>query len=101
KGAKSILNPQRVQIRIPTEEFLNVREMSFRKNISVTQMFTNAWKRQHKWRTKKQEDSLPVIKHSNMVAIIIATILTKTLPATRHSRECAFLSSLKNYTNKK
>lgn len=56
KGAKSILNPQRVQIRIPTEEFLNVREMSFRKNISVTQMFTNAWKRQHKWRTKKQED---------------------------------------------
>ena len=43
-----------VQIRVPAEEYLNIKELSYKKNLPMSQLFLSAWKRKYKWKPAKK-----------------------------------------------
>lgn len=43
-----------VQIRIPTEEYLNIKELAYKKSLPMSQLFLSAWKRKYKWKPAKK-----------------------------------------------
>lgn len=44
-----------VQIRVPAEEYLNIKELSYKKNLPMSQLFLSAWKRKYKWKPAKKD----------------------------------------------
>ena len=44
-----------VQIRVPAEEYLNIKELSYKKNLPMSQLFLSAWKRKYKWKPSKKD----------------------------------------------
>lgn len=44
-----------VQIRVPVEEYLNIKELSYKKSLPMSQLFLSAWKRKYKWKPAKKD----------------------------------------------
>ena len=51
RGPTSGTNGTRVALRIPTDEFIRIQEISHTKDIPIAQLLLNAWKREHNWKT--------------------------------------------------
>ena len=54
RGRGSGTGGHSVQIRVPTEEYLNIKELSHKKNLPMSQLFLSAWKRKYKWKPAKK-----------------------------------------------
>lgn len=54
RGRGSGTGGHSVQIRIPTEEYLNIKELAYKKSLPMSQLFLSAWKRKYKWKPAKK-----------------------------------------------